>query len=84
MLFDSQYSREETERKFLSRFSEIDGELDIDIDIYVEKEHHTFTLNSLVEMDNHLINDAHFQEMVQDVDRYCSEHFVKVLYDPTR
>jgi hypothetical protein len=57
----------------------MNGEEEIDVDLYVEKENQTFSLSSLVEMDNHLVSDNHFQEMVQDVDRYCSEQFVQVI-----
>jgi len=70
--------RQDSEQKFLEYFSK-QAYGSIKVEQYADKpEDGAFKINTLVEMDSHLVKDTHFQEMLQDVDRFCSTTFALV------
>lgn len=57
--------------------------VDLNLDKYVQDQDElgmssSFKMSPLVEMDVHLQKDNHFQEMVQDVERFSSREYVEV------
>lgn len=70
---------DECEQKFNEVFVQ-QAPQSIRVEQYADKEETSgaFRLSTLVEMDIHLMKDSHFQEMVQDIARYCSSQYIKV------
>lgn len=67
---------EESEKKFKFYFS-AEGEKQLNIQDYAADEGKGgFSLSALTEMDAHLLRDKHFNEMYNDVNRYCSQDFI--------
>lgn len=66
---------EDATRKFEKAFE--DGK-DIKITQYADTQQGAFTLSSLVEMDQHLLKDYHFQEMITDITKYLAPEYVEV------
>lgn len=67
----------ECERKFHHFFS-AENEPKLNLSQYISQEdEESFSLNSLTEMDLHLLKDKHFNEMHEDVKRYCDPAYVK-------
>jgi hypothetical protein len=66
---------EEATQKFEQAFQ--DGK-DIKITQYADTNQGSFSLSSLVEMDQHLLQDFHFQEMISDINKYLAPGYVEV------
>lgn len=65
----------EAEQKFYHYFSP-ENETNLNLNQFVSQQEESFSMNSLTEMDVHLLKDKHYNEMYQDVKRYCDPKFV--------